>query len=750
MKKIYATMALVITLLMLNVFCFVYLRSQKMGQYGSEIKEFQEQRVNIHNALIGTLDLASLGEQMLNWDEEVLVEYRQKRIWTDSVLGHLKGFYDNQMIDSMRSALRQKEHLLSRISETVAMKKENESHLTKDKEIVVSDTETTIEKQKGNLFQKHKENRTSTKRSRKVVVSGVDEVAMALQQVHNIDLEILTDSLSDVNGFLRENIRKLVRTNDGDVARLLKEHEDKAMEFGQSNFRTGMTFLSVTTVILIGIFIWLGFVIRRLRREADKNRALIENRRHVLYSIVHDLRSPIGLISGLNDLQRNSNRKLKSSIDGVTFATRQLLRMIDQLLDYFKLESNKGELKSQNFSLLELSNELVQAFEYKASDKHIEFVKPELQNVTLYGDYDKISHIVMNLLDNAFKFTEKGCVKLCLNYAGENLHIDVKDTGIGIREADQKKVFTSFNRFSNAQATGKDGFGIGLSIVKMLVDLMDGTISFDSVEGKGTLFHVILPLQEGQVTKESLTADYIRVSTERKRILVVDDSEHWLDLFKRMLRGSVYDCDVCSSGTEMSKMLRKNRYDLVILDLKMPGLSGVELLQAMRATKVGNSNTVPVIASSSSGEEVRDDLMRNGFDEYIDKTFSTEELLNIISKVIMKRSNTVSPDFTRLSKSVAKSLKRETVNTVKALHKAVDRTDFMEMESQAHRLKSSWVVYRIGVLADPIMEVAKSRDKNAAERLAQYMAEVDKMAEIVIAKTDELIKQKDDEQGNRG
>lgn len=176
----------------------------------------------------------------------------------------------------------------------------------------------------------------------------------------------------------------------------------------------------------------------------------------------------------------------------------------------------------------------------------------------------------------------------------------------------------------------------------------------------------------------------------------------------------------------------------------------MELLQAMRETKVGNSNTVPVIASSSSGEEVRDDLMRNGFDEYIDKTFSTEELLNIISKVIMKRSNTVSPDFTRLSKSVAKSLKRETVNTVKALHKAVDRMDFMEMESQAHRLKSSWVVYRIGVLVDPIMEVAKSRDKDATERLAQYMAEVDKMAEIVIAKSDELIKQKDDEQGNRG
>ena len=468
-----------------------------------------------------------------------------------------------------------------------------------------------------------------------------------------------------------------------------------------------------------------------------------------MYSIVHDLRSPIGLISGLTDLQRKSNRKMKSSIDGIAFATKQLLRMIDQLLDYFKLESNKSELKCRNFSLIELTNELVQAFEYKATEKHLEFIKPQQQNVTLYGDYDKIGHIVMNLLDNAFKFTEKGRVQLCLNYANGNLHIDVKDTGIGIKESDRKKVFISFSRFSNAMATGKDGFGIGLSIVKMLVHLMGGTISFDSVEGKGTLFHVILPLAEGIVTNESINAEYVKVSTERKRILVVDDCEHWLDLFKKMLKDSIYDCDACNNGAAMSRMLRKNHYDLVILDLKMQGQSGLELMQAMKATRVGNSNTVPVIACSSSGEEVRDELVEKGFDEYIDKTFSTEELLNIINKVITKSSKTVSPDFTRLSKSVAKSLRRETINTVKALHKAVEEMDFIEMESQAHRLKSSWVVYRIGVLVDPIMEVARNRDANAKERLGKYMAEVDKMAAIVIAKTEELIKQREDEQGNR-
>ena len=104
-------MALVITLLLLNVGCFVYFRSIRMNQYDSEAKAFQNQRVNIHNALIGTLDLASLGEQMLNWDEDVLVEYRRQRVWTDSALFQLRGFYSEQIIDSMRQALQQKEHL---------------------------------------------------------------------------------------------------------------------------------------------------------------------------------------------------------------------------------------------------------------------------------------------------------------------------------------------------------------------------------------------------------------------------------------------------------------------------------------------------------------------------------------------------------------------------------------------------------------------------------------------------------------
>jgi len=208
MKKIYAAMALVITLLLLNVGCFVYFRSIRMNQYDSETKAFQDQRVNIHNALIGTLDLASLGEQMLKWDEDVLVEYRRQRVWTDSAL-------------------------------------------CKDKKIVVNDTVTTIEKLKGTIFNKHRESRTSKSTSRTVVISGVDEVALAMQQVHNIDLEILTDSLADVNVFLRQNIRKLVRTSDGDIVRLLKENEDKAREFGHSNFKTGMTILTVTSILLM-------------------------------------------------------------------------------------------------------------------------------------------------------------------------------------------------------------------------------------------------------------------------------------------------------------------------------------------------------------------------------------------------------------------------------------------------------------------------------------------------------------------
>ena len=158
----------------------------------------------------------------------------------------------------------------------------------------------------------------------------------------------------------------------------------------------------------------------------------------------------------------------------------------------------------------------------------------------------------------------------------------------------------------------------------------------------------------------------------------------------------------------------------------------------MRKSKVANSQTVPVIVSTSSGEEMREELLNAGFTEFIPKTADVDAMVNVINEVIDKSTRTVTPDFSRLRKSVARFLIDETEDAVDGLHDAMDNMDFDEMNRLAHSLKSSWVPYRIGVLVDPVMEIAKQRNMGTSNRLATYMAEIDKMAAIVIAKCKEI------------
>ena len=211
-----------------------------------------------------------------------------------------------------------------------------------------------------------------------------------------------------------------------------------------------------------------------------------------------------------------------------------------------------------------------------------------------------------------------------------------------------------------------------------------------------------------------------------------------------ILQQNGFECDICNDTGKVFGMIRATDYSLIMIDLQMPGKNGVELLQLMRKSKVGNSQTVPVVVSTASAEDVREDLIAAGFDEYIPKMAQTEEMVRLINEVISRNTNAVSPDFTQLRKSVAQYLIEETREAVSGLHKAVEAMDFNEMNSWAHSLKSSWVLYRIGVLVDPVMEIARKRDGSASKRLYEYMAEIDKMAEIVIKAAQEKLDKADE------
>lgn len=724
-------------LLFIGVFMFGYWRWQKLENIIIESTNSQEQYRIIHAALKSTIQLDHLGEQVSEWSPTDSADYQQKLAETNNSLDGLRKYYSKSQIDSMQNVLNQKGHLLSEIYATIVKRNENDEHLRQDRQVTVKDTETYVKHYTGHVFRSSREEVTSRSKNRTVTVPSVNELAFLDKELYTISLSVLSDSLAEVNRWLDINVSQMLDAEDAKAERNQKELMDRASGIGKTTFRWGMLFLIFVALLNVANTWRRSKVMKELEKESDKNKKLVEKRRQMMYAIVHDLRTPLSIVIGYNDMAKQCPTKNEKYVSAISFSARQLRGMIDQLLDYFRLESNKGVLKPRDFSLMELANELTNSFELRADERLIEFVKPKVQGIVLNGDYEKICHIVTNLLDNAFKFTRKGSVELDISYADDTLNIKVSDTGIGIKDEDKERVFSAFTRFSNAVATGKEGFGIGLSTAKMLVDLMKGKIDFESSD-MGTTFCVSLPMKIAESKEDAVVAEVMKASEERKRVLVVDDSNVWLLMIQGVLQQNGFDCDVCSDTAKFFTMLRKGNYSAVIMDLQMPGKNGRELLDVMRESKVANSQTVPVIVSTASGEEVREELLKVGFDEYLPKTADISEMVNVVNQVIAEKSKTVTPDFTKLRKSVAGYLIEETEDAVAGLHNAIKTMDFDEMRKWAHCLKTSWLLYRVSILVDPIMEVARSKDISAYNRLVSYMAEIDKMAKIIITKAKEI------------
>ena len=725
-------------ILFVSIFCFGFIRWQKLEEIVTESNSSQERFKNIHSALINTVELTNLGEQVYGWTDDDVSLYNTKLSEADTLLDRLGSFYPAAKTDSMKYVLHEKGRLLIRIHETTVKRSENENRLTKNRPVTVKDSVTTIMHRTGHIFRSSSEEVTSKTKDRTVFVPSVNQAVMMEQAIYGMELCALNDSLSDVNRWLDVNMRRILNADIKTAEREQERLQAKASYIGHATFMWGMALLFIVFALNIGNSYRRARVMKKLENESDKNKRLIENRRRMMYSIVHDLRTPLGIIIGYNDMEKRAPQKNDKFISEISRATSQLKSMIDHMLDYFRLESERIELDCKNFNLIELQNDLINTFKMRAEDKRIDFVTPELQDKMLYGDCEKIRHIVTNLLDNAFKFTKEGKVCFRMSYPDNgNLYIEVKDTGIGIKPKDQEKIFEAFTKMPNAEAKGLDGLGIGLSIVKLLVDLMKGKITFRPEE-KGSCFEVVIPIA-GAVSEETpQPADAKKAVEVDKCVLVIDDNDHWLEMTKTMLEDNGIACDTCNDSAQVFTMMRDKEYSLVITDMKMPGLNGLELLKLMRKSRVGNSQSVPVVVSTSSGEETREELIAEGFDECLFKDFNTEELVKLVNRWIQEKTGTVSPDFRRLRKTTADSLIEDTEKSMANIHQFAKERNLEKVGWWAHHLRGSWVLYRVGVLLDPIVEAAIKKDESKWQQIEECISEADKMAEILISKAKEL------------
>lgn len=254
MKKRFILALIAIFLLMAGNITFIIMRSSVMRSVFAGMTALQDQRDDVFDALLGINELTALGEHVHNWNDEQMKEYKSLRMETDSVLERLSHVCPHQTIDSMRDNLQRKEYLLQHIMKVTRMKSETEENLTTDKEVTVKDRVTTIKHRTGTIFQKHKEEVTTTSKQRKIHVEAVDDEAFEQMQNQKQSIKDLTDSLAGINRWLVRNSSSLVKTNQGTISTQMREQEDIGRKEGQFSGCLGTSLLILTMVFVVWFF----------------------------------------------------------------------------------------------------------------------------------------------------------------------------------------------------------------------------------------------------------------------------------------------------------------------------------------------------------------------------------------------------------------------------------------------------------------------------------------------------------------
>ena len=380
---------------------------------------------------------------------------------------------------------------------------------------------------------------------------------------------------------------------------------------------------------------------------AQKEKEVAEQTAHLkqqfMANMSHEIRTPMNAIVGMTRLlvTKEPRPEQMRYLDAIQKSADNLLIIINDILDLSKIEAGKIVIEKTDFSLREVIQAMTDMLMLKAEDKHIELrahIDDDIPNLTM-GDPTRINQVLINLAGNAIKFTEKGYVAVnasILKKEGKTfwVQLDITDTGIGISSDYVDKVFDSFTQAGTDVARKYGGTGLGLTISKQLVSLMHGDISVKSELGKGTTFTVVLPLEESviQVTdkQKSVVDEETMQRLNKVKLLLVEDNEFNRmvaeDTLKEVIPGVIIDIAV--NGKEALERVRRENYDVVLMDIQMPVMDGVTATKAIRETMPTPCCDVKIIAMTANvlQEDVQQ-YLNAGMNAYVSKPFQTDELL---------------------------------------------------------------------------------------------------------------------------
>ena len=701
--------------------------------------------------------LAMLGETVAGWNCSDYDDYHKTTLLVDSILHEIsKGnpsCVPSEQIDSLRTLLHTKElhmYLLMRAFH----------RLSKSDSLLITGLQTINSHAIDGLVQNGKSGLFPMPQI--MELKFLNEDLIRTQKKRMFDFEDGSRRISQDNANINARLLNLIATLDSQVRKEFRNKERNLDEMRQTSMNLISIIIVTTCLLLVLAYVLIQRDVRqrieiqkRLEESLKQNRMLLSMREKVLLTVSHDIRGPLNTITGSAELAQNTRDRKKRNcyITNILDTSRHILKLVNNLLDLSRLNQSKETPNLVPFHLEELLQRIVSLYSQETNKKGLLF-RYSFDNLptAVLNDPDRIEQILDNLISNAIKFTPDGTVCLQASYHHGILLLRVQDTGIGMNQLTIRRVFNPFEKA--APHISAEGFGLGLSIVKGIVNLLGGKISVSSTEGIGSCFEVSIPMSETNLNEEIPSPVRTFSGILPKRVIAIDDDPLQLAVMKELLERNGVDCITCSTAKDVVKAMREKDYDLLLSDIQMIGTSGFELLDLLRNSTVGNSRTIPVVAMTARGDRGNEVFLKAGFAACIYKPFSSSELISLLSTIttslpVERKRIDFSAMLSEVSdkKRLLDSFISQSEKDKRELDMALKLKDRKKLREITHRMQPMWELLRMKELLSAYRVLLRDSTTND-DAIQKYTQQIIECTGVLIIEAENEIKRLTNETEN--
>lgn len=760
---------IILFVIITSIIGLVHYERHQRARMESQISEINYVQDCLNNTHRGIIELSLLGESVFNWKEENYKFYCEKEKELNDILLTFKNYYKevkfNEQLDTIIQLFHEKRNLFLHIMNIINQRAYTDS-LVIHKLPTVSKQATRskqiLKKKKGILgLLGGKKKMTLPPASQKLF--SLNDTIINLQKEYERGMRLYTDSLNHQNELLNDKLNKLLKQLNKHIKITLAQKEQSIQTMHNSTSFWMISELACASILLILSSVVIQRYIKRNQKDRmlleqinKQNKEMLEMRKKMILTISHDIRGPLTTINGNAELalETLSKEKNKLYIENIITSGKHILRLVNSLLNIHRLDESKETVNNVPFKLYGLINHIIIEFTPIVNNKGLAFLTEKPQtDFSLYGDINRIEQIINNLLSNAIKFTKTGTIEFTTKYQenDNNLIFIIHDTGIGMDTENIQNIFNPFEKASNT--TNTEGFGLGLSITKGLVNLLGGTITVESKLKEGSTFTIQLPVSQTNeeiIEETENTTDSIPCPS--LKILIIDDDPMQLEITKEMLERNGMLCMTCNIFKDVIRAMRRENFDLILTDIQMPENDGFTLLNLLRNSNIGNSKSIPILAMTAREDNSMSNITNAGFVGCIYKPFNQKDLLRAIDSATQQNKNKQNFNFGEFTvginnkEKIFNLFKDETLRDIQTLEKAWNCSDITKIRDIVHHLLPLWEMAGCDKTLRKMQQILheeKINENILMTQIKQLQAEASSLVEAIEKEINRLRNEKD-------